>query len=557
MRYYIHIKFIAIALIISSLSGCSDDFVEREIAYQINSETYFNTESDYNDALIGVYEGLTGYSTGLISAVVASNNSVTGGSGDSDQVGLQEIDNMMHTPENDWLKRFWDFMYSGVNRANYILEFSDEEDAIDFDGKKKVIAETRFLRAFFLFELTKFFGDIPLPKDNKRFALGDEKTIPRSNKEAVYEFIEDDLIYAKDNLEYAASSQLGRATKGAAEALLGKVYLYWEKYDLAAVELQSVIDNGPYQLVDKFSKVFELDILEYDESTGSLSAFSGENNSESVFEIQYTSDANNPSTDNWSLIDSNIFAGFNGPRSYNGPAFVGGYGFSIFTEDFVQKYDENDSRKYATVLDIAQWADAINGLSDIETLKSNFESGIANSLPPVLENDILLYEILEWKIEFPTGTVSFAESWEGVDFYNRKYIGRSSYENLQQTQQFAQPNNYRAIRYADVLLMAAEAYAEDNNEVLALEYLNEVRLRAFGSTSFNITNVSGQALLDAIYLEREFELAGEGHHFFDLVRTERAEGTILNFEANKHLVFPIPREEIIFSEGLWNQNDNY
>ncbi len=555
MRNYIYIKLVAIVFGITSFFGCTDDFVEREIAYQINSETYFNSEDDYNDALIGVYEGLTGYSTGLISAVIASNNSVTGGSGDSDQIGLQEIDNMVHTPENDWLERFWQFMYSGVNRANYVLEFGTKEDAIDFDGKEIVIAETRFLRAFFLFELTKFFGDIPLPDGDKRFVLGDEKTTQRSSRDEVYAFIENDLKYATDNLEYAASDQLGRATKGAAEALLGKVYLYWKKYDLAAIELQSVIDNAPYKLVDDFNKVFELDVNVYDESVGALKIFSGENNSESVFEIQYTSDANNPSLDNWSLIDSNIFAGFNGPRSYNGPAFVGGYGFSIFTEDFVQKYDENDSRKYATVLDIAQWAEAINGLTGVETLKSNYELGIPNTLPPILENDVLLYEILEWKIDSGT-TVSFAENWEGVDFYNRKYIGRSSYENLQATQQFAQPNNYRVIRYADVLLMAAEAYAESSNETLALKYLNEVRFRAFGDTSFNI-NESGQALLDAIYLERELEFAGEGHHFFDLIRTERAEGTILNFKADKHLVFPIPRDEIIFSEGLWIQNDNY
>lgn len=557
MKNYIYIKLISIVITTSFLLSCTDDFVEREIDYQINSETYFNTESDYNDALIGVYEGLTGYSTGLITAAIASNNIVCGGSGDSDQSGLQEVDNMVHTSENDWLKRFWEYMYSGVNRANYILEFSGKTDAFDFEGKDLVVAETRFLRAFFLFELSKFFGEIPLPEGDMRFELGDEKTIPRSSKEDVYEFIVSDLIFAKDNLEYTpANGQSGRATKGAAEALLGKVYLYWEKYDLAAKELQSVIDNGPYQLVDDFSKVFELDVIEYDSSLGSLSTFSGENNTESVFEIQYTSDANNPSLDNWSIIDSNIFAGFNGPRNFNGPGFFGGYGFSIFTEELVAKFDENDSRKYATVLDLAQWADAINGLSDVEIIKSNFEAGVANNLPTILENDVLLYEILEWKIEFPTGTVSFSESWEDLDFYNRKYIGRSSYENIQATQQFAQPNNYRAIRYSDVLLMAAEAYAKEGNETLALKYLNEVRFRAFGSASFN-SNDSGQGLLEAIYLERELELAGEGHHFFDLVRTERAEEEILDFEADKHFVFPVPREEIIYSEGLWVQNDNY
>ncbi len=128
---------------------------------------------------------------------------------------------MIHTPVNSNLRDIWNWMFAGVNRANYILEFKDKTD---FEGKNQVIAEARFLRAYYHFELVKWFGGIPL-KGDVRFNVGDEKTIPRSSTADVYASIEADLIYASENLA-AIPSQKGRATKGAALALLGKAYLY-------------------------------------------------------------------------------------------------------------------------------------------------------------------------------------------------------------------------------------------------------------------------------------------------------------------------------------------
>ena len=119
------------------------------------------------------------------------------------------------------------------------------------------------------------------------------------------------------------------------------------------------------------------------------------------------------------------------------------------------------------------------------------------------------------------------------------------------------PNNYRAIRYADVLLMAAEANNRGGlNESKAQEYLNQVRRRAFGDELHDIT-ATGSSLTNAIYLERRLELVGEGHRFFDLVRTGKAAQEINGFQEGKHELFPIPAIEIQLAGNVWAQNPGY
>ena len=151
-------------------------------------------------------------------------------------------------------------MFSGISRANYFLEFKDKTD---FEGRNKMIAEVRFLRAYYHFELVKWFGGLPI-KDydaallgsGKRFAPGDELSIARYSAQEVYALIESDLVFAVNNLDYNAP-QVGRVTKGAAEALLGKAYLYQDKFSEAATVLDNVINNGPYQLATSYETMFE------------------------------------------------------------------------------------------------------------------------------------------------------------------------------------------------------------------------------------------------------------------------------------------------------------
>ena len=482
---------LAFAFIATGIYSCSDKFLDEVESYNIDSEGYFNSEDDYYMALIGAYDLLQASYVNVLLGEIASDNTLCGGESATDVIGFQQIDDMTHTQVNNNLRDVWNWMFAGVNRANYILEFKDK---IEFEGKEVILGEASFLRAYYNFELLKWFGGIPLKVD-QRFAPGDELSIPRSTPAEVYALIESDLKYAVNNLEYVAP-QTGRVTKGAAEALLGKAYLYQNKFAEAATVLDNVINNGPYDLALDYATIFEND---------------GENGVESVFEVQYT-DAEGAGFGCLQCSEGNVAVGFNSIRNHTGPTYDSGYSFNVPTQATVEVFEEGDSRKEASILDINAWA-------------------------------------------VSTGA-TFGEGYEHTGYYNRKYIARKGDLNTGD-QNLTNPNNYRSIRFADVLLMAAEANNRGNvDDAKALAYLNRVRERAFGDSTHNVT-ATGGALTTAIYHERRVELVGEGHRFFDLVRTGEAASSIEGFVAGKHELFPIPIEEIQFSNGNWAQNPNY
>ena len=494
-------KFTLVALVLLTLGlySCTDKFLDEEENYLIDSEGYFNSEDDYYMALVGAYDLLQATYVNNLLGEIASDNTLCGGESATNVVGFQQIDDMTHTPINANLRDIWNWMFAGVKRTNYFLEFQNN---IEFDGRVQMVAEVRFLRAYFHFELVKWFGGIPvkdyanaLEGGGKRFSPGDETSIPRYSVEEVYALIESDLIFAANNLDYT-TPQVGRVTKGAAQALLGKAYLYQDKFSDAATVLGNLIDNGPYQLVDDYSEIFEND---------------GENGVESVFEVQY-SDGEGAGFDCLQCSEGNVAVGFMGIRNHTGPTYDSGYSFNVPTQEAYDNFDNDDTRKDVSILDIVAWAEETEA--------------------------------------------TYVEGYEHTGFYNRKYLPRKGDQNIGD-QNLTNPNNYRAIRYADVLLMAAEANNRGNlDETKALAYLNQVRERAFGDSSHN-SSATGAALTDAILDERRHELLGEGHRFFDLVRTGRAAQAIEGFVAGKHELFPIPFQEIQFSAGNWDQNPNY
>jgi hypothetical protein len=473
-------------------SACSDEYLDNTKVYAEDSESFFNSEADYYNALVAAYDPLQSTFINVLMGEIASNNTLCGGESATDVPGYQQIDDMIHTPINSELQSLWSWMYGGVNRAAYIIEFQDKTD---FTGKEVIIGEAHFLRAYYNFELVKWFGAIPI-KPEGRFSVGDEKSIPRAPIAEVYALIEADLNNAVANLAYT-TPQVGRATKGAAEALLGKVLLYQDKFTAAAVVLESVITNGPYMMETDYNKIFE---------------FEGENGSGSVFEVQYA-DSEGAGFGCLQCSEGNVAVGFQGVRGYDGDLFTSGFSFNVPTQEVVDAFEAGDNRREVAILDIVAWS-------------------------------------------ADTGA-SFTTGYEHTGFFNRKYIPRKRSEEAAGDLNLTNPNNYRAIRFADVLLMAAEANNRKAtaNDTKAKLYLNSVRARAFGNTDNDITS-SGTNLTAAIYKERRVEFVGEGHHFFDLVRTGR--GTqIADFTANKNEVFPIPLEEIQFSQGNWTQNQGY
>jgi len=490
MKKYIIKSTVILALSLLTTTSCTDEFVDVDPVYSLDSENYFNSESDYNNALIGAYDMLHSSYINVLMGEIASDNTLSGGEAATDTPGIQQVDAMTHTAVNGNLKNLWDWMFAGVQRCNYILEFKDKTD---FANKNQVIAETRFLRAYYHFELVKWFGGIPL-KGDKRFSLNDEKTIPRASVDEVYASIESDLLFAVQYLNPSAA-QTGRATKGAAQALLGKAYLYQNKFAPAAAIFDQLIATNTYSLVANYNAIFE---------------HTGENGPESVFEIQYT-DAQGADFGCLQCSEGNVAVGFNGIRNYSGPFFDGGYSFNVPTQEAFNSFEVGDNRRNVAILDIEAWATANNA--------------------------------------------TYGTGYKHTGYFNRKYLARKGDTNIGD-QNLTNPNNYRSIRYADVLLMAAEAHNRSGNDIKAKDYLNLVRRRAFGDTNHDIT-ATGTALTDFIWNERRVELMGEGHRFFDLVRTGKAAQKITGFTSNKNELFPIPFEEIQFSNGNWQQNPGY
>jgi hypothetical protein len=345
------------------------------------------------------------------------------------------------------------------------------------------------------------FGDVPIFLD-KRFTLADAKSLKRSPKADVYKQIEADLT-AAINVLPAVQAQKGKITKYAAEALLGKVYLYEGKFDAAVPVLENVITTGGYSLVADYASMFLL---------------AGENGPESVFEIQYT---NGSPYYNWGGTtrgQGNYAVQQNGIRGISSPnaamPFAAGWSTNLPSQNLAAAFSAGDKRKDITCFDPIAYAAANPGFN-------------------------LTYQVAPYK---------------NTGFYNGKYLPRKGETSGQVELNY--DNNFRIIRYADVLLMAAEANnrASAANDTKAQGYLNQVRARAFGDALHNIS-ATGAALKQAIWDERRLELGMEGDRFFDLVRTGQAAAKLTGFKTGKNEVFAIPQNEIEI-DGL-TQNPGY
>jgi hypothetical protein len=477
--------FSVIALIVASCKK----YLSVDPPYAQDAENYFQTPDDFDRALTGAYDMLQGSFMSLWISEIASDNSIAGGESVNDSQGLHQIDNMTHGGVNNELRNIMRWNYTGITRVNYIME---NKDNIDFPEKQHILAEARFLRAYYYFELVKFFGDIPLIID-ERLGIEEAQQLPRAPKADVYAQIEEDLTFAISILNPVAT-QKGRATKGAAQALLGKAYLYQNKYTEAATILDEIRNSGLYSLISNYGDLFSV---------------SNENNSETVFDVQYTG-LEGGGYGCLICLEGNAAPGFQGIRQYNGPVYGDGNSYNLPTQELYNAFSPIDPRRGHTILDI--------------------EAFIAAQPDP--------------------SAITYAIGAGGhTGYYNNKYIKRQGEIGLPDND-LTSPVNYRVIRYADILLMAAEAHFHLGNNSVAQQLVNQVRVRA------GVPGIPVQSLND-IYKERRFELSGEGHRFFDLVRTGQAAQYIDGFVVGKHELFPIPQVEIDLAGGNWPQNSGY
>lgn len=356
------------------------------------------------------------------------------------------------------------------------------------------MAEARFLRALYYFDMVRAWGGVPIV-----LTTNPPLKLERATAAAVYEVIENDLLYAiallPEKSEYS-SNNLGRASKGAAKALLAKVYLFQHDYENAANYALQVINGTEY----------------YDLETDFSHANSnqGEHGVESVFEIGAFETEN---------VLGNQYANTQGVRGTPNR----GWGFNRPSENLRNAFETDDPRLDATIIDLGEVLDDVTILGDGTT-----PDFIYDDLGNIIER-----ECYNQKVWIPGQNTST---------------------------QFG--HNRRLIRFSDVLLMAAEALNEINQPADALLHLNRVRQRArHGNTEIlpDITVTDKDALRDIILNERRVELALEGHRFWDLVRTGKAAQVLgpMGFVQGKHELLPIPQNEIDISQGTLIQNPNW
>jgi hypothetical protein len=366
---------------------------------------------------------------------------------------------------------------------------------MDPELRDRYVAEASFVRAQLYFDLVRAWGGVPLVTTTVP-----EAKLPRASTDEVYALIISDLELAIGKLpEKSAYSadDAGRATKGAAKSLLAKVYMFRKEFNKAEPLLLEVIGSGQYGLEDLFVNANSVE---------------GNNGRESVFEIGAMQLEGTES-------GGNQYANTQGVRGTPNR----GWGFNRPSIDLRNSFEAGDPRFKGTVIDLGDVLDGVTILGD-------------GSTPDVTEDE--------------NGNVI------EIECYNRKVW-------VPGTNTITQWGHHRRlIRYADVLLMAAECLNENGNPGQALIYLNQVRERAReGNNSIlpDITTTDPALLRGIILEERRYELAMEGHRFWDLVRTGKAAEILgpLGFVQGKHELLPIPQTEIDISQGSLVQNPNW
>ena len=485
-------------------TSCSEDFLDLDPRGTDLESNFYQTEDEMFQALVAAYDPLSWQGTdgwtmklGLMNA--ASDDTYAGGSDASDQPNWVALDNFTLDPFIGPQSGFWRKGFAGIYRCNLFLQ-KIVENEFDPSFVARTTAEIKFLRAYYYFDLVRLFGNVPL--FTSPISPDDISTTSQASPAEIYAQIEADLNDARNTFELPSTlppDEFGRITKGAATALLGKVILYQNNEGRmmeAANLFEEIIGSGLYGLEDNFEDIFRLE---------------NEFGIESVFEIQHSGNQRGGWENFNNGTEGNYNVQFFGMRDYVGPDFATGWSFCPVSLELVDAM-RNDPRFSATV---------ING--------------------GALQNQ----------------GASYTPGFQNTDFFIRKYAGLQNERALDGEPALNWATNEREIRYADILLMAAEAIARGGGSSAdAIRYVNQVRLRV-GLQPF--PPLQGQALLDAIYDERRMELATEGHRFFDLVRTGRAAEVLgsFGFQTNKNEILPIPQFELDISEGSLTQNPGY
>lgn len=562
-------QLLAILTLFGSLTFTScEDFLTEEVRGQQNLDTYFTTADECEAYITGCYQDITcggwwNINTVWLLSEMCSDDAWMGNTtqGQSDYISLAHYQG--NGASNGPISNFWQYRYKGILRCNVAIDRISNAGLEDTELQARLVAEARFLRGYFYFELARNFGGVPLITE---FKMPEEiEGITRASLEDTYKFIEGDLIAAAEVLpkrsEYA-DADMGRATSGAALGLLGKVYLYQEKWSEARDVLQKLIPESGYTGED--AQTTEYDLLP---NFGDVWDKDFDNRVESLFEVQYEYHA--------TLAVGGSLSTVTGARSC-GAALGDGWAWCQPTANLEAAYGEDDERR--------EWTIIKTGCTEIKGETEENFTKILND-----NKEISVYDDCVEKYNLPENSLVIDPSGHKSGRIIRKYYlplnDRPEVYNTDKS-----PLNHRILRYADVLLMYAEACNELNDDTHAQIALNRVRNRA-GLASVTVT---GNELRHAIRNERRLELAFEQNRLYDIRRWKDDNGkpVIANlmgengsfvkwntdpatrdamewdnqgeasdkgksFREDRDFLFPIPLYEVTMSNGSIEQNPNW
>jgi hypothetical protein len=548
-----------IYITVAALAGaCSESFLELNPQGELSGSAILASEDGVDGILISAYSVLNGQIGSATNAYnapasnwtfgdIVSDDAYKGSSGVSDQEGMHLMEIFQANPTITDVSKKWNALYEGISRSNAAIRAIQGFEGWSEETKNQKTGEARFLRAHYYFDLKKIYNKIPY--------IDETVTSQQEMKNISNEDLNSEQLWAKiaGDFEYAASvlpdeqKEIGRITRGAANAYLAKAYIFQGKWDLVIEACDKVI-NSPYgyELLSSYPDVFHPDF---------------QNSRESVFEIQY------------SINDGAATNGFNGNigdrlNQIGGP-YPRLYGFHRPSQNLVNAHKTNGSGLplFTTYND--------RDLGDNDNVDPRLDFTVGRPGIPFLDAGI------------------YVEAWNRGNntygpFANKKVMVPVGYGDRLEVFPYTNANNYAVIRYADVLLWKAEALVELDRLEEARGIVNRIRSRAKNSNyvqyegsdaanyvieEYSSTWTDKQYARNAVRMERRVEFALEGHRFFDLVRWNIAEQRMndyidreklkriylesAQFQAGINEFFPIPQEEIDLSGGILKQNTGY
>ncbi|MEN7547983.1 RagB/SusD family nutrient uptake outer membrane protein [Rapidithrix thailandica] len=509
MKVKNYFKYICLSFLFFS---CNDDFLNVPNTGKLTDDSFWQSEEHVLEAITATYATLQSHTGSKWTFFEELYTSMNYKGDDVDNLVAEPygrtLANFTYTTEASGPYNLWKTCYAGIGRANQVMQNVAvmDEVIIDAEYKQEIIAEMKFMRALFNFFLVTSFEDVPLVL---RYEIDPDLLTPAKTPASdVWKQIEADLTEAEQYIPDAHPEKwAGRATKWTAKAYLAKAYLYQEKWAEAESKFQDVVENGPYDLLPNYEDNFN---------------GKGENGPETVFDIQFSGDRSNGNDERH-------------PFSYEASSTATG-GWSLFyptawmVEEF--KNDLTDGGKYS---------DRVYGSIFFDDPESEMYS--------LGTNEMVAYSEVKEDLNHP--------------YFFKKFV--SDYD-----ENFYSGIDIPLMRFADVLLMYAEALNENGKTTEALTQVNRVRTR---SNAAELSSMNQDELRTQIrHHERPVELAMEmGIRWYDLYRWGRGNTatesikTILtnhdkpfaeNFEENKHYLYPIPLQEININPNL-EQNPNW